>query len=221
MIRLSSCANLSSAFGGLSADQFAALFIREVREGIAGTGIKAGILKAASDIDGVKPVEAAILRGVARAHLQTHIPIMLHSYSPGQVAREQLAILKEEGVNLGRVKVDHSNDTADVEYLTWIAEQGCYLGMDRYPGRNASPLVRTKTMKALIDAGYAHRLLVSHDWGLVRTLTLEKLKPRRPNPHGYLYMKNVVFVQLRDMGVPQKVIDRLCVDNPRNFFDGA
>ena len=59
---------------------------------------------------------------------------MLHSYSPGQVGRQQLAILKEEGVNLRRVKVDHSTDTTDMEYLTWIVEQGCYLGMDRLPG---------------------------------------------------------------------------------------
>ena len=208
---------------GVSADQFAQLFIREIREGIAGTGVKAGIIKAASDISGVTPEEETVLRAVARAHLQTDVPIMLHSYSPGQVGRQQLAILKEEGVDLRRVKVDHSNDTTDVEYLTWLLEQGCYLGLDRYPGRNVSPLARTKTMKALIDAGYENRLLPSHDWSpvWVRTEAMPVMMEEREerNPYGYLYMKEVVFTQLREMGVPETTLNRLCVDGPRSFFE--
>lgn len=209
---------------GVSADQFSEVFIREIREGIAGTGIKAGILKAASDASGVMPAEETILRAVARAHLHTDVPIMLHSYPPGQVGRQQLAILKEEGVNLRRVKVDHSNDTTDVEYLIWLLDQGCYLGMDRYPRRNPSPLARNRTMKALIDAGYANRLLPSHDWALAYgegSIVGKMLDERESgNPHRYLYLKRVVFPQLREMGVPEATLSSLCVDNPRNFFEG-
>jgi len=40
------------------------------------------------------------------------------------------------------------------------------------------------------------------------------------NPHGFLYMKNVVFPWLTDMGVTEPVIRQLCVDNPRRFFEG-
>lgn len=210
---------------GVSADQFAQLFIREIEEGIAGTDIKAGILKSASDILGVTPGEEAVLRGVARAHLKTNVPIMLHSYSPGQVGRQQLAILKEEGIDLRRVKMDHSNDTTDVEYLTWLLEQGCYLGLDRYPGRNASPLARTKTMKALLDAGYGKRLLPSHDWSLVQVMAATPLispeEREERNPYGYLYMKKVVFLQLQEMGVSEVMLNSLCVDGPRNFFEGV
>jgi phosphotriesterase-related protein len=215
-----------------SVDQFAQLFIREIQDGIAGTDVKAGIIKAASDILGVTRDSETILRAIARAHLQTDVPIMLHSYSPGQVGKQQLAILKEEGVDLRRVKLDHSNDTTDVEYLTWLLEQGCYLGMDRYPGGNlirltrvrASPLARTKTMKALIDAGYADRLLPSHDWALVWVIldTLPTFREEREkiNPYGYLYIKKVVFPQLREMGVSEVILNSLCVNGPRNFFEG-
>jgi phosphotriesterase-related protein len=213
---------------GVSADQFADLFTCEIKEGIAGTGIKAGLLKAASDLAGVTPAEEAVLRGVARAHRRTGVPIMVHSYSPGQVGRQQVDILKQEGVNLRRVKFDHSNDTTDVEYLTWLLEQGCYLGMDRYPGRITSSQARTKTMKALIDAGWTHRLLPSHDHALV-WLKQGALPPDSPmspeererrNPHGYLYMKKVVFPQLKGMGVPEAQLNRLCVNGPKNFFEG-
>ena len=118
----------------------------------------------------------------------------------------------------------HSNDTTDVEYLLWLIEQGCYLGLDRYPGRNASPLARTRTMKALIDAGYADRICPSHDWSILRVLAanpeITEEERLRLNPHGYLYIKKVVFPQLREMGVAREVIDSLFVDNPRKFFEG-
>jgi phosphotriesterase-related protein len=213
--------------GEVSVDQFARLFIREIREGIAGTGIKPGILKSASDVAGVTPFGQTILRAVARAHLETKIPIMLHSYSPGQVGRQQLAILKEEGVDLRRVKVDHCSDTVDLEYLTWLLEQGCYLGMERLPGRNPSPLARAKVIRSLIDEGYADRLLPSHDWLLVWLREFAEDSPinyedrQKFNPHGFLYIKKVLFPQLREMGVSEATLGRMCVDGPRKFLEGV
>lgn len=211
---------------GVSIDRLARAFIRDIKEGITGTGIKAGILKGASDKAGVLPHEVTILRAVAQAHHETGLPIMLHSYSPGQVGKRQIAILKEEGVNLGRVKMDHSNDTTDLEYLTWLLDQGCYLGMDRYPGQGASPMARTKTLKALIDAGYKDRLCVSHDWSLARHVASDSPtgsphKREKLNPHNYLYIKNIVFPQLQKMGVSENIINSILVDAPRKFFEGV
>ncbi len=212
-------------FAGASVEQLTEVFVREVEEGIAGTGIKPGILKAASDYGPVTPQAQVVLRAVGRAHLRTGLPIMLHSYSPGQVGRQQLAILQEEGVDPQRVKLDHSNDTTDVEYLTWILEQGCYLGLDRYPGMIPSPRARTNTMKALIDAGWADRLCPSHDRSAISFIgpswqQMEEER-RRYNPHGYLFMKEGVFAQLRDTGVSEDIINGLCVKGPRNFFEGV
>ena len=212
-------------FAGVSPDQLAQVFVREIEKGIGGTGIKAGILKSASDVAGVTPEEEIVLRAVARAHLETGVPIMLHSYSPGQVGRQQLPIMREEGVDLGRIKMDHSNDTTDVEYLTWLLEQGCYLGLDRYPGRTTSSRARTRTMKALIDAGYANRLCPSHD-GIVLSILgggdFEHAEVVRLeyNPHGFLYLNKVVLPELREMGVSEETLRSLFVDVPRRFFEG-
>jgi phosphotriesterase-related protein len=211
---------------GVTVERLARVFVRDIQEGIAGTNIKAGILKGASDMPGVLPGEETVLRALALAHHQTGVPIMLHSYSPGQVGRRQVAILKEEGVDLRRVKVDHSNDTTDMDYITWLLDKGCYLGMDRYPGRGVSPLDRTRILKKLIDARYKDRICLSHDWSLARYLAKDSPlgspeKRKKLNPHGYLYIKTVVFPQLREMGVPEEVISRLCVAGPRKFFEGV
>jgi phosphotriesterase-related protein len=216
--------NMPQYIAGTSADVYADLFVREIQEGIAGTGIKAGILKSAADFGGVTPEGDIMLRAVARAHRRTMVPIMLHSYAPEQVARQQLSVLKEEGVDLKRVAVDHVNDTTDLEYLTWLLDQGCYLGMDRYPGLNLSSRSRTETLKRLIDAGWADRLLPSHDLSLATPDTFfppeVKESILKGNPYGYLYLKKVAFVQLEEMGVPKDVLDTLCVNGPRNFFEG-
>ena len=210
---------------GTSPDLYADLFVREIQQGIAGTGIKAGILKSAADFGGVTAMGEIMLRAVARAHCRTLVPIMLHSYAPEQVAKRQLAILKEEGVNLKRVAVDHVNDTTDFEYLNWLLEQGCYLGMDRYPGLNLSSYARTQTLKQLIDAGWIDRLLPSHDLCLVTPLTFYppevKESIEKGNPYGYMYIKEVVFRQLKDMGLSQTVLNTLCINGPRNFFEGT
>ena len=218
--------------GNFSIDRFTQLFLREIQVGINGTSIKAGILKSAADIGGITPKGEIILRAVARAHLQTKVPIMLHSYALGQVGRQQIAILRDEHVDLKWVKVDHCCDTTDIEYLVWLLEQGCYLGMDKNPGTGmnptfgVSPLARIKTIKTLIDAGYSGRLLLSHDASLISTLgdtltdkTKEEIKRR--NPHGFLYINKVVFPQLQEMGIPTQTLRSLCIDNPRHFFEGS
>jgi phosphotriesterase-related protein len=211
----------------VSADMLSQVFVREIQQGICGTGIKAGILKAASDISGVTEWQENVLRGVARAYHITKVPIMLHSWSPRRVGKRQIAILKEEGVDLSRVKMDHSNDTTDINYLTWLLDQGCYLGMDRYPGKEGlTSNQRTQTLKTLIDAGYADRLLLSHDIAIVDTSiespgkTIPYSEEGRINPYGYLYLKKVVFPELLKLGVPESTIENLCTVNPRKFFDG-
>ncbi|MFC1798267.1 phosphotriesterase [Thermodesulfobacteriota bacterium] len=209
--------DIPRCYAGVTSDQLAEVFSREIEKGISGTDIKAGILKAASDMEGVKPDEEKVLRAVARSHLRTGVPIMLHSYSPGQVGWQQLDILKDEGVELRHVKMDHCSDTTDLDYLVSLIEAGCYLGMERNPGRvrQVTALARIKTIKALIEKGYAKRICPSMDGNCVpveKRLTL--------NPHGFLYIQEVVIPKLREMGVPEPELSRLCIDAPRKFFEG-
>jgi predicted metal-dependent phosphotriesterase family hydrolase len=82
---------------------------------------------------------------------------------------------------------------------------------------------RVRTIKAMIDAGYGSRILLGHDWFLVSSFfdTLPdaaKEKLATDNPHGFLYIHNCVLPKLREMGVSEKVINSICVDNPRAFF---
>jgi phosphotriesterase-related protein len=212
---------------GVGPNQMAREFIRDIVEGFRGTAIKAGMLKCAADAEGVTPQLETMARAVARAHRETGVPIMVHSFPTGHVARRQIKIFKEEGVDLTRVKIDHCNDTTDTEYLKWILDQGCYLGLDRYPGRNVSPHMRTVTLKKLLDDGYGDRLCPSHDC-ICLHIHNERADGSIPeqhdfalgNPDQYLYMHRHVIPELRSMGASDADIRTLFVDNPRRFFEG-
>jgi phosphotriesterase-related protein len=213
---------------GVGANQMADEFIRDINEGFRGTDIKAGMLKCAADFEGVTPPLETMARAVARAHLQTGVPIMVHSYPTGHVAKRQIEIFREEGVDLTRVKIDHSNDTTDTDYLKWILDQGCFLGLDRYPGRLVSPHMRTVTLKRLMDKGYAERLCPSHDC-ICLHIHNEQADGSIPaehaftasNPDQYLYMHRHVIPELLQMGATQADIDMLFIDNPKRLFEGA
>ena len=108
------------------------MFVRDIEQGIAGTGIKAGILKCATDEPGVTPGVERVLRAVAQAHKRTGAPISTHTHAGLRRGLEQQRIFEEEGVDLSRVVIGHSGDSTDVGYLEELIAAGSYLGMDRF-----------------------------------------------------------------------------------------
>ena len=212
-------------FWGAPVDKVAALFIKEIEEGIEDTGVKAGIIKVASDRGGVTENEEIVLRAAARACNATGTRISTHTWSPDSVGEEQVRILKEEGVDLNRVYIGHSNDDTDVGYLIGLLEEGVWLGLDRYPGGRTPETprweTRTEVVKRLIDAGWARRLMLSHDHSTPVVQPSEELRREREafNPDGYLFITRNVLPRLLELGATQDDIDAMMVDNPRRFFE--
>ena len=108
------------------------MFLRDIREGIAETGVKAAILKCATDSQGVTPGVERVLRAVAKAHRETGVPISTHAHVRNRGGLEQQRIFEDEGVNLARVIIGHCGDTTDVEYLEELMDKGSFIGMDRF-----------------------------------------------------------------------------------------
>ena len=108
------------------------MFVRDITRGVADTGVKAAILKCATDEPGVTPGVERVLRAVAQAHRQTGVPISTHTHAGTQRGLEQQRIFTEEGVDLSRVVIGHSGDTTDIAYLEDLIANGSYIGMDRF-----------------------------------------------------------------------------------------
>jgi phosphotriesterase-related protein len=216
--------DIPRALWSRSPDQIAALFVREIAEGIEGTGIKAGIIKVANDAEGVTREGELILRAAARAATRTGVRVSTHSYAPGRVGEQQVAVFRDEGFDLDRLYIGHSNDSTDLDYLQGLLRQGVWLGLDRH--QTSAPIGpdaegRAQTLAALIKAGHGDRLMVSHDWGVLGVRrTSDPLASRSYNPDGWLFAKRKLFPRLLELGISQQQIDLLNNDNPRRFLGG-
>ncbi|MFN0089528.1 MAG: phosphotriesterase [Acidimicrobiales bacterium] len=204
-----------------SPDSMAELFVRDIVEGVHGTpGLKAGILKCATDEPGVTEGVERVLRAVARAHRQTGAPISTHTHAPARRGLDQQRIFAEEGVDLSRVVIGHSGDTIEFDYLEQLLQAGSYLGMDRF-GLNW-PINYEKRLQAVVELvkrGWVERLVLSHDAAChldqMAPGLVEKLQSRGWR---YTHISKDVIPALLERGVTEAQIRTMLVDNPGRIF---
>jgi phosphotriesterase-related protein len=195
------------------------MFVRDIEHGIADTGIKAAILKCATDEPGVTPGVERVLRAVAAAHRETGVPISTHTHAATRRGLEQQRIFAEEGVDLSRVVIGHSGDTTDVAYLEELIAAGSYIGMDRF-GVDVylSTEERVKTVATMCERGHADRMVLSHDaFCYFDALPEATLPVALPNWH-YLHIHDDVIPALKERGVTDGQLATMLVDNPRRIF---
>jgi phosphotriesterase-related protein len=196
------------------------MFVRDIEEGIADTGVKAAILKCATDVQGVTPGVERVLRAVARAHRRTGVPISTHTHSPSERGLEQQRIFQEEGVDLSRVIIGHSGDTTDIRYLEKLIATGSYIGMDRFGIDVLLPFEdRVNTVAKMCELGHARKMVLSQDASCFQDSLPEAAVPvMLPNWH-YLHIHNDVIPALKQRGVTDEQIRTMLVDNPREIFE--
>ena len=206
---------------GRDLDEIADIFVREIEVGIDGTDIKAGVIKVASDSQagGVTPEIERILRGAARALKRTGCPISTHQSASDRLGARQVEIFREEGAPMDRICIGHSADTTDVDYLESLLEAGVFLSMDRFPDPRPDWREKNATVKALVERGWAHRLMLGHDESPAPVLVGAEAPPPE-DPAAYLFLSRVAIPGLRADGVSDAAIDSMLRDVPRHFLTG-
>jgi phosphotriesterase-related protein len=195
------------------------MFVRDIQEGIAGTGIRAAVLKCATDRRGLTPGVELSLRAVARAHRMTGSPISTHTHAGTRRGLDQMRIFEEEGVDLSRVVFGHSGDSADLAYLETLMNKGACIGMDRF---GIDPVLsfdkRVDTVVRLCRKGYAGNMVLSHDAACYMDGAPEETwKTKAPNWH-FLHISRDVLPALEAGGVTGSQIRTMLVDNPRRIL---
>jgi phosphotriesterase-related protein len=196
------------------------MFVQDIEQGIAGTGVKAGMLKCATDEPGVTPGVERILRATAQAHHRTGVPISTHTHARSRTGLDQQRIFAEEGVDLTRVVIGHSGDTTDIGYLEQLAAQGSYLGMDRF-GINSilSFEDRVNTVAEMCRRGHAGKMVLSHDAACFMHWLPEQVLPVVLPQWHYLHIHNDVIPALKQKGVTEEQLNMMLVENPKRIFD--
>lgn len=214
-------------FDSRDADAIADLFVHDIERGIQGTEAKAAFLKCAADEPGITANVEKVHRAAARAHRRTGVPIMAHSRPASGTGPTQLDVFADEGVDLERVQVAHTGDTDDLDYIERILERGAWIGMDRYGLEMFLPIERRNaTVLALLERGYAERMLLSHDY----CATIDWYPPEAVpallqagavRNWSMTLVFDEVLPALRQGGATDDQIETLMVANPRRWLAGG
>jgi phosphotriesterase-related protein len=200
------------------------MFVKDIRDGIGDTDVRAGMLKCATDAAGVTPGVERVLRAVAQAHRETGAPITTHSHARSGNGRDQLDVFESEGVDLTAVVIGHSGDSDDLSYLRSLADRGATLGMDRFGldgGRYLDTDTRIEVVAELCRLGYADRMVLSHDVTCWMDWAPRELWAGSvfDSPDWTLRLvHDRVLPGLSERGVAEADLTRMLVENPRRLL---
>ena len=188
---------------GWDEDEIAAHFVREIREGIEGSQIRAGgdqarvghrVPARAGGRTGLPARHAGANgpRGGPAASKATGVPISCHTRAVDELGTPLLDIFEDEGLDLRAVTIGHSNDTQDLDYLRGLAARGATVGLDRFSSKEDDYVAeRSGIALALAKAGYAEQVCLGHDgspaglwagWSEARRSDCWTLVPRHEVP---------------------------------------
>ena len=190
--------------GAMSEEQIVRSLIKQVESE------PVGVFGEIGSWDDMTALERKVFRAIGKAHLATNLPIFTHTGIPGKAALEQLDILEDVGVKPDRVVIGHLGNLVDaaVQVHKAICRRGAYVGFDRVGGANDEPQV--PMVMALIEAGFANRVMLSSDFSRPNGL-------KRDNGPGYAKTLTVFVPKLKALGASDEVLHEIMVDNPRRF----
>ncbi|MGO1349503.1 MAG: phosphotriesterase family protein [Brevibacterium aurantiacum] len=196
------------------------LFVTDIETGIADTGVKAAFLKCAIETPGLTPGVERTMRAVGQASAQTGAPITVHTNPSTESGLVAQRVLKEEGADLSKVVIGHSGDSTDIDYLMTIADNGSFLGMDRFGIDAYLPTEqRVETIVELVRRGYAEKITLAHDASCyIDYFTQEEKETAQPNWH-FRHISDEVIPTLLERGVSEDDIDTMLAKNPRRYFE--
>jgi phosphotriesterase-related protein len=208
---------------GAGVESVAEMYIRELTVGIGDTGVKAGIIKAATSGPTISEYEAMLLEAAAMASVETGAPILTHT-DEGRLGDEQQKILTGHGVPAHRIVIGHSCGTSDHDYHMSIVNGGSYIGFDRFGLDILHPdEERVKSLAKLVSKDKASHVLVSHDtvwcWkgNAIPNQEIATAMAAQWTPTHFFER---IVPQLKDAGVDEEQIAMFVDENPRRFFTG-
>ncbi|SFV06224.1 phosphotriesterase family protein [Alicyclobacillus macrosporangiidus] len=195
-----------------SRSELADLFVSEITVGIDGTDIRAGIIsEIGSSYEELTEAEEKVFRAACDAQKRTGAPLSTHC-ELGTMGLAQLRIFESEHVDLRRISFGHQDLNRNFEEQVTLLANGAFLQFDTIGKNSYRPHEeRVANLVALLDKGYEDQLMLSVD------LTRKSYFRQNDGP-GYVYLFDRFLPDLRAAGVPEAILDKMLVQNPRRFL---
>ena len=211
---------LPNFLGYRSVEAITELFVREIREGIDDTGVKAAFLKCCVERHGIIGDVPRILEAVAAAAIETGAPVMVHTNAPRRPGCSRWSALTEAGVDPTQIVIAHAGDSNDLEYLRAIADTGAALGFDRFniPFFNPDEQ-RIETLVALAGRGVRATASTSATTPRASTTSWSATRTSPTRSPTTSTSDRTILPALLEAGVDQAQIDEMMIANARRYFE--
>jgi phosphotriesterase-related protein len=208
-----------------SVDDLAREFIDEIRIGIDGTSVKAGII---GEIGCSCPWHESERRSIAAAVIaqrETGAALTIHPGRGDPEAPFQIVeFIRSAGADLSRTIMDHNERRLkDVDAVLRLAATGVVLEFDMFgqetsyfaatgkPFDLSGDSARLTWMRALIDHGHLEQIVISHD-------ICQKPRLQTFGGHGYSHIYRNIIPMMQQRNFSEDEIDAILVRNPKRLL---
>ena len=182
----------------------------EYHNGIDGTEIRPGFIKTSVNNNDLSEISKKLITAAGYCHLKTGLVIASHT-GPSIPAFQQLAILKQLGVEPEAFIWVHAQNEKDWKQYVKAAKQGAWVSLDGVQESNISDYVqRLSFMK---ENKLVHRTLISHDAGW-----FDPQKPGGGPIRGYTSLFQKLIPALKEVHFTEREILQLVKYNPAEAF---
>ena len=207
--------------------QVADLMVRELKEGVDGTDIRAGYIGEIGISEIFDEKERKVLRAAALAQKDTGVAINVHINPWTTNGLEAADILLQAGVAPDRICISHIDVENRESYVYALLQKGVYVEFDNFGkeyyirrevrnsgyGLFVHDTDRVAFLKKLIDDGYLSQILLSCD------LCLKNLM-HKYGGWGYDHVLTNIVPMMEEYGITQEQIKTLLVENPADWLLG-
>ena len=208
-----------------SVEQITQELLTDLTEGIDGTSIRSGVIGEIGTSEEIHPNEKKVLIAAAKAHAETGVGIIVHTFPWATKGLDALEILTQRGVRPDKVIICHIDVEFNLDYCMELVKAGAFIEFDdfgkeyfidkRYRGFAggvfARDIERVQTLKLLIDAGYLSNLLIACDVCLKTLL-------HRYGGWGYDHVLTNIVPMMKEEGITAEQVDVLLMENPKRFL---
>jgi phosphotriesterase-related protein len=192
--------------------QLEAQMTAELQSQIGDSSVQAGWIKVSAGDDGLTACETKVLQAAAKAARSVNAIIGSHTIR-GRVVRDQLDIIEAAGYTAYRFIWIHTQAEPDFDLHLEMARRGTWLEYDAIGSPDFSDDFFIERIQRVLEAGFGHKLLLSHDRGWY-----DPAQPGGGVPKPYTYLCQHFLPKLRASGVDEATIQQLTHTNPFNAF---
>lgn len=200
------------------------VLLKELTEGIEGTGIKAGVIKVGTGAGRITPYEEALFKAAAKAQKETGALLMTHT-TAGTMGPEQADLLIAEGANPEKILIGHMDANSSMNYQLEVLKRGVNIGFDQMGLQGPGFITdeeRLGTLTGLLALGHAKRIILSQDtpnyWlGRKRYYSPKMIELLQNFNVGYVNGKIIPW--LHEVGFSEEITNQMIVKNPKRLLN--